>query len=74
VSEDLKLQQHVIDELEFSPEVESSHIGVTVRDGVVSLFCHHLANAPSAPASPISLRERLPEYWRETLSGMRQYA
>jgi osmotically-inducible protein OsmY len=40
VNEDLKLQQHVIDELEFSPEVESSHIGVTVRDGVVSLFGH----------------------------------
>lgn len=40
MDEDLKLQQHVIEELEFSPEVDSSHIGVTVRDGVVSLFGH----------------------------------
>lgn len=40
MSEDLKLQQRVIDELEFDPRVKASHIGVSVRDGVVTLNGH----------------------------------
>jgi osmotically-inducible protein OsmY len=34
------LQQRVIDELEFDPTVNAAHIGVSVRDGVVTLSGH----------------------------------
>ncbi len=40
MSDDLKLQQRVIDELEFDPRVNAAHIGVSVRQGVVSLNGH----------------------------------
>jgi len=40
MSTDLQLQQRVMDELEFEPEVNAAHIGVTVRDGVVTLTGH----------------------------------
>jgi len=40
MSEDLTLQQRVIDELEFDPRVKAAHIGVSVRQGVVSLSGH----------------------------------
>ena len=38
--EDLKLQQRVIDELDFEPQVDPAHIGISVRDGVVTLSGH----------------------------------
>jgi osmotically-inducible protein OsmY len=37
---DAELQQRVIDELDFEPRVEAAHIGVGVRDGVVTLAGH----------------------------------
>ncbi|HTJ65202.1 MAG TPA: BON domain-containing protein [Alphaproteobacteria bacterium] len=37
---DLVLQQRVIDALEFEPSVNAAHIGVAVRDGVVTLSGH----------------------------------
>ncbi len=37
---DLDLQQRVIDELAFDPSVDAAHIGVAVRDGVVTLSGH----------------------------------
>jgi osmotically-inducible protein OsmY len=37
MSDDLKLQQHVVDELAFEPRVNAAHIGVSVRNGVVAL-------------------------------------
>jgi osmotically-inducible protein OsmY len=40
VSDELKLQQHVIDELEFEPAVNAAHIGVSVRGSVVTLTGH----------------------------------
>jgi osmotically-inducible protein OsmY len=40
MKEDLKLQQRVIDELDFEPQVDAAHIGISVRDGVVSLSGH----------------------------------
>jgi osmotically-inducible protein OsmY len=40
MKEDLKLQQRVIDALEFEPSVNAAHIGVSVRDGVVTLGGH----------------------------------
>lgn len=40
MSDDLRLQQRVIDELEFTPDVDAAHIGVAVRSGVVTLSGH----------------------------------
>jgi osmotically-inducible protein OsmY len=40
MKDDLHLQQRVIDELEFEPSVNAAHIGVSVRDGVVTLSGH----------------------------------
>ena len=40
MSDELKLQQRVIDELEFEPAVNAAHIGVSVRGGVVTLTGH----------------------------------
>jgi osmotically-inducible protein OsmY len=40
MSEELKLQQRVIDELEFDPRVNAAHIGVSVREGVVAMNGH----------------------------------
>lgn len=40
MKEDLRLQQRVIDALEFEPSVNAAHIGVSVRDGIVSLSGH----------------------------------
>lgn len=37
MSNDIQLQQRVIDELEFDPGVNAAHIGVAVNDGVVIL-------------------------------------
>lgn len=38
--EELKLQQRVIDELEFDPALNAAHIGVSVRGNVVTLSGH----------------------------------
>ena len=40
MNDDLKLQQRVIDALEFEPSVNAAHVGVSVRDGVVTLSGH----------------------------------
>lgn len=40
MKDDLQLQQRVVDELEFEPSVDAAHIGVSVRDGVVTLSGH----------------------------------
>ena len=40
MSEELKLQQRVIDELTFDPAVNAAHIGVSVRGNVVTLNGH----------------------------------
>jgi osmotically-inducible protein OsmY len=40
MTDDLVLQQRVIDEMEFEPSVNAAHIGVSVRDGVVTLSGH----------------------------------
>jgi osmotically-inducible protein OsmY len=37
---DLTLQQSIMDELEYHPEIEASHIGVAVEDGIVTLTGH----------------------------------
>jgi len=40
MSDELKLRQRVIDELEFDPTVNAAHIGVSVRGSVVTLTGH----------------------------------
>lgn len=40
MSDELTLQQRVIDELEFDPAVNAAHIGVSVRGSVVTLTGH----------------------------------
>jgi osmotically-inducible protein OsmY len=40
MNDDLKLQQHVIDELDFEPSINAAHIGIAVRGGVVTLSGH----------------------------------
>jgi osmotically-inducible protein OsmY len=40
VVSDYQLQRDVLDELKWEPEVEASHIGVSVKDGVVTLTGH----------------------------------
>src|ERR1700758_5304595 len=40
MKDDLQLQQRVIDELAFEPSIAAAHIGVSVRDGVVTLSGH----------------------------------
>lgn len=37
---DLALQQDVLDELKWEPSVNAAHIGVTVKDGIVTLSGH----------------------------------
>jgi osmotically-inducible protein OsmY len=38
--DDLVLRQNVLDELEFEPSVDAANIGVTAKDGVVTLMGH----------------------------------
>lgn len=40
IDEDTRLRQHVLDELDFEPSVESNEIGVLVEDAVVTLVGH----------------------------------
>lgn len=39
-TEDLKLRQDVLDELEWEPSVDAAHVGVAARHGVVTLSGH----------------------------------
>ena len=38
--DDKQLQQAVIDQLKWEPSVKAAHIGVTAKDGVVTLMGH----------------------------------
>jgi osmotically-inducible protein OsmY len=40
MSTDAQLKQSVLSELNWEPSVESAHIGVTAKDGVVTLMGH----------------------------------
>ena len=40
MSEDKQLKQAVLDELQWEPSVNAAHIGVTAKDGVVTLMGH----------------------------------
>lgn len=55
---DLKLQHDVMDELEWEPAVNVEHVGVTVRDGVVTLTGHVESFAEKLAAEKAALRVR----------------
>lgn len=55
-TKDLKLQRDVIDELEWEPAVNAEHIGVTARDGVVTLSGHVESFAEKLAAEKAALR------------------
>lgn len=55
MSQDLKLQQRVIDELTFEPSVDAAHIGVSARDGVITLT-GHVANFTEKYAAERAVR------------------
>jgi len=57
-NKDLKLQHEVMDELEWEPSVNVEHIGVTVRDGVVTLAGHVESLAEKLAAEKAALRVR----------------
>ena len=39
-SNDVRLKQAVLDELKWEPSVNEAHIGVTAKDGVITLMGH----------------------------------
>jgi osmotically-inducible protein OsmY len=40
MSKDSELKKVVLEELSWEPSVDAAHIGVTARDGVITLFGH----------------------------------
>ncbi len=58
MSEDLDLQQRVIDELELDPSVNAAHIGVSANGGVVTLTGHVESFAEKCAAEQIVRRVR----------------
>lgn len=53
---DLSLRQNVLNELEFSPQVDAAHIGVTVEKGVVTLSGHVKSYAEKLAAETAAKR------------------
>ncbi len=56
--DDRTLRQHVIDALEFAPMVDATRIGVTVKDGVVTLSGHVPSYAGKGIAERVALQVR----------------
>ena len=54
--QDTKLRQDVIDELEFEPSIEAASIGVTAKDGVVTLSGHVTSYAEKIAAERATRR------------------
>lgn len=55
MSKDLKLQQDVLDELDWDPKVDAAHIGVAASDGSVTLS-GHVGNYPAKYAAANAAR------------------
>ncbi len=53
--EDVRLQRRVLDELQFEPSVDATHIGVTADDGVVTLS-GHVASYAEKLAAEVAVR------------------
>jgi osmotically-inducible protein OsmY len=58
VTEDARLQQRVIDELQFDPRLDAAHIGVSVRNGIVTLNGHVESFVEKAAAERAARRIR----------------
>ncbi len=58
MSDDRVLQQRVMDELAFDPMVESAHIGVSARDGTITLTGHANSYATKFAAERAARRVR----------------
>ncbi|KQO78286.1 BON domain-containing protein [Methylobacterium sp. Leaf88] len=56
--DDRTLRQHVLEELDFDPKVDAAHIGVTVRDGLVTLSGHVATYAEKIAAEKVAQRVR----------------
>ncbi|SAK95476.1 BON domain protein [Caballeronia arationis] len=53
---DMKLKQDVEEELDWTPDVDATHIGVEVRDGVVTLSGHPASYAEKLAAEVAAQR------------------
>ena len=56
--DDRTLRQHVLEELDFDPKVDAAGIGVSVRDGIVTLSGHVGTYAEKIAAEKITQRVR----------------
>lgn len=56
--DDRTLRQHVLEALDFDPRVDAAHIGVTVRDRIVTLSGHVATYAEKIAAEGIAQRVR----------------
>ncbi|GJD32235.1 hypothetical protein PMNALOAF_3503 [Methylobacterium adhaesivum] len=56
--DDGTLRRHVVEELDFDPRVEAAHIGVAVRDRIVTLSGHVATYAEKIAAEGIAQRVR----------------
>jgi osmotically-inducible protein OsmY len=58
MNHDLQLQRRVIDALEFEPGIDAAHVGVSARDGVVTLSGHVRSYAEKIAAERMARRVR----------------
>lgn len=58
MTDDASLQQRVIDELQFDPSLDAAHIGVSVRNGIVTLNGHVESFVEKAAAERAARRVR----------------
>jgi osmotically-inducible protein OsmY len=56
MTNDKQLKQSVLDELKWEPSVNEAHIGVTTKDGVVTLMGHVDSYAEKQAAEKATLR------------------
>jgi BON domain len=56
MSDDKHLKQSVLEELKWDPSVNEAHIGVTTKDGVVTLMGHVESYAEKQAAEKATLR------------------
>ena len=62
MSTDKQLKQSVLDELNWEPSVNSANIGVTTKDGVVTLMGHVDTYAQTGVSNQITIKPR--RCWR----------
>ena len=76
---DLQIQNDVMDELKWEPYVNSSEIGVAVKNGVVTLsgmvdsFSKKIASPPSPTYNPLPVWAAMPTPPNLVLSPLQRY-